>query len=802
MNKKIELLSPAGDFSCVKAAVQNGADAIYLGYSSFSARASATNFTMEELKKAIEYAHVRNVKVHLALNILIKNEEFSDAIEVAEKAYEYGVDAIIVQDLGLAMTLIKNFPKLPIHASTQMTVNNLNGAEIMQKLGFKRVVLAREMSLREIEYVCRNVDVEIETFIHGAICISYSGQCLLSSMIGGRSANRGKCAQACRLPYELMENDKIIDKGYLLSPRDLCGLENIPSLIDAGVVSFKIEGRLKSPEYVAVVTRIYRKYIDLYLSGKNFEIQEKDIDELRQVFNRGSFSSGHLKQEPNRDLVYKEKPNNMGIYIGNVANYNENKGYITLNLNESLALGDSITFENESTKYRVSELMFQGNNIPFACNNELITIGRMKGNIKPGDKIFKISSKQLTESAKLTYSGKEIKKIKLNCKIIIKKDKKISVSVLPSSQYENYEGISINMQTEIIPEVAVNQPLTEEKIINQFSKTKDTPFEFAKIDVVLDDNLYIPKLSVINELRRDVLKRLEEVVIKKHIRVPIKVKEKQFVDKSHSKKAKISLLLSQIYPNFDYLKLDEVDRVYIPLRCFKSQKNQEAIKKITSKFDTYIYLPAVMNLNYVNVMDSDITSYVSIYDIKGFVFSSMGELRTIIDNKYKKFDLISNYTINVFNNYTIQELEKKGISTITLSPELNKRDIQDIKSNANRELIVYGKLKVMTSKYCLLGGANGCYPECDSKCRNGKEYYLRDRMGYKFKIIPNNLQTLTNLYNSKTLSIEYDDLNIDYARIDILEETIPEINNVIRTVKKGKRFEGEEYTNGNINRFV
>lgn len=374
MKKNVELLSPAGDFECVKAAVQNGADAIYVGASSFSARASADNFSLDELKEVINYAHIRNVKVHLALNTLIKNDEFSDAISIAEKAYEYGIDAIIVQDLGLASTLISSFPKLPIHASTQMTIHNIRGVKALERMGVKRIVLARELSLPEIEYICRNSDVEIETFVHGALCISYSGQCLFSSMVGGRSANRGKCAQACRLPYQLLQNNKVVDKGYLLSPRDLCGLDFLPALIEAGVTSFKIEGRLKSPEYVATVTRIYRKYIDLYFSSNPYEINEKDRKDLLQVFNRGNFSAGHLDKEPNLNLVFKEKQNNMGIYIGNVANYNAKKGHVTLNLNDKIAIGDFITFENEPTKYRISELMFQNHNIPFACDNEVITI--------------------------------------------------------------------------------------------------------------------------------------------------------------------------------------------------------------------------------------------------------------------------------------------------------------------------------------------------------------------------------------------------------------------------------------------
>ncbi len=315
-----------GDFECLKAAVQNGADSVYFGAANFNARAQATNFDLTNLKDAISYAKLRGVNSHLVLNTLINNNEFEDAVLLAQKAYEFGIDAIIVQDLGLATTLIKNFPDLPIHASTQMTIHNLEGVLEAEKLGFKRVVLSRELSLEEITYICANSNIEIETFIHGALCISYSGQCLFSSMVGGRSGNRGRCAQPCRLPYKLVvEKDRALDQlnkndfekntnleyrniytpsfqkvidtslgnvsnGYLLSTRDLCGLEFIPDLINAGVMCFKIEGRMKSPEYVATVTRIYRKYIDLALSDKPYIIDEKDKKELMQVFNRGGFS--------------------------------------------------------------------------------------------------------------------------------------------------------------------------------------------------------------------------------------------------------------------------------------------------------------------------------------------------------------------------------------------------------------------------------------------------------------------------------------------------------------------------------
>ena len=247
-----------------------------------------------------------------------------------------------------------------IHGSTQMSVHNLEGAIELEKLGFKRVVLARELAINEIEYICNNSNIETEVFIHGALCISYSGQCLFSSLVGGRSGNRGKCAGPCRLPYELISENKktkkvqSLNKGYLLSTKDLCGLSFIPRLIDIGVTSLKIEGRMKTPEYVATVTRIYRKYIDLALSNKEYIIDENDIKDLMQVFNRGGFSTGHLYEKENKQLVFQEKPNNMGLYIGNISHYNKNKGLITIQTLEPLTIGDTVSTEKENTIYTIS----------------------------------------------------------------------------------------------------------------------------------------------------------------------------------------------------------------------------------------------------------------------------------------------------------------------------------------------------------------------------------------------------------------------------------------------------------------
>lgn len=803
MNKTIELLSPVGNFECLKAAIQNGANAVYLGASNFSARASATNFNFEELKSAIEYAHVRNVKVHLALNTLIKNNEIKNALSLASYAYEMGIDAIIVQDLGLANILIKSFPELPIHASTQMTIHNLEGVLQAEKLGFSRVILSRELSLDEINYICRNSNIEIECFIHGALCISYSGQCLFSSMVGGRSANRGKCAQACRLPYELLEdNEKCIDKGYLLSPRDLCGLDNLGTLIDSGVKSLKIEGRLKSPEYVATVTRIYRKYIDLYLKNGKFKVNDKDRLDLLQVFNRGGFSSGHFDENPNRNLVFKEKPNNMGIYIGNVANFNSNNGHIKLNLLDSIEIGDTITFEKENTRYTVSELMIGNSNIRKGSTGQIVTIGRMKGNIHLSDKIYKLSSKSLSKSAIDTYENVESKKIPLSCKIAIKKDSPICVKVKPINNYGNYQDIVISITSDIYPIASINRPITEGKIIEQFKKTNNTPYEFSKFSITLDDNLYIPSISALNALRRKVLEELEASAIKRSIRVPIEPKFKKFIEEPHTcKSKKISLLLNVLNLDFNYNNLKNVDRVYIPVKYFSSQKYESILNIITSKFNTYIYMPTITKTNYKNIFINSISSALSKYKIKGFVVSNLAGF-TLLKGLKENYDFIGNYTLNVFNDYTVNELNNLGLSSITLSPELNRFDIEHISSNIATELIVYGNTPLMNIKYCLLGASNQCYPECLNRCNLEHKYYLKDRMGFSMRVIPDNAQTVTTIYNAKTTSLACSDLDINYARIDVIDEDIDTINNIIKVAKNGNRLEGPDFTNGNIDRDV
>lgn len=886
----IELLSPIGDFDCLKAAVQNGADSVYFGGSLFNARYNAHNFDADELKQAIQYAKLRNVKVDFTLNTLIKNNEFADAVELANYVYSLGVDAIIVQDLGLARYLIKNFPDLPIHASTQMTIHNLHGVKELEELGFKRAVLSRELSLDEIQYICKNTNIEIETFIHGALCISYSGQCLFSSSIGARSGNRGKCAQPCRLPYKLFStnnqkqklnqnksdtnnsincnnndndnnsnncnnnsnynnhnncnnnnNDTCLDSGYLLSPRDLCGLNYIPQLINAGVSCLKIEGRMKSPEYVATVTKIYRKYIDLAYSQKDYIVDQNDIDELMQVFNRGGFSSANFESTPNRNYVFKEKPNNIGIYIGNVSKLNKEKGLVRLTLKNNVQIGDKISFEKEEHKYTISELMCNNNNLREANTGDTVVIGRMKGNLHLGDKVYKLTdavkSKKIDE-----FIQKENKKIPLSAHIIVKKGVPLSLEVTSCDKEDgNYFSMSAKSVIDILPIDAITNPISEDRIKEQLCKTTNSQFEFKYIKVDLDDNTYVPKISYINQLRRECLEKLEEQAIqrfsrnKKNIVLSSINSNINDIAQNNSNKSiiiqnnlcknniiqnnsdisvtgsnitnnensKICLLLNELDLDYDYSKISNVDNIYVPLKYFKNKQYWEIIKTLSRNNNLYIYLPTVLKDNFRNFYFNDIDAIIKKYKIKGLICSNLSCIN-YFSNLKGKLDLVANYTFNVFNNYTINELAEIGIKRVVLSPELDESNLKNITNNSiiPTEVLVYGKLVLMNIGYCLLGSSNLCYPRCDMKCKENSKFYLKDRLNMNFRLIPDSIQTISTLYNSKINSISYSNIKPNFVRISILDENIDEINEIIKCVKNDKPFTGSNFTKGNFNKTV
>lgn len=807
--EKPELLAPCGDFECLKAAVQNGADSVYLGTAEFNARNRAKNFDEDTLKKAIIYAKLRNVKVHITLNILIKNKEFEDAVKLAIKVYNLGADAIIVQDLGLLTYLLKNYPQIPVHASTQMTTHNLAGVKQLQNMGVQRVVLSRELSLNEIKNICSNTTVEIETFIHGALCICYSGQCLFSSIIGGRSGNRGLCAQPCRLPYQLIDEDNItLDKGYLLSPRDLNGIKYLPELIRAGVKCFKIEGRLKSPEYVGIITRFYRKYIDivfhypnlsneqiLAIISNNLEVKNEstsmsDLEEVTQVFNRGGFSSGHLDNTANRELIFKDKPNNIGFYLGKIEKFNPNKGYLTLKACVPLEIGDKVGINSDT--YTVSELMMNNENIRKSNVGNMITIGRMKGNFKHGLAVYKLQNKTLNYSIAPTFKeDKEFKKQTLNAKVSLLKNVPMSFSISCNDDSSIYFGKEITITSSEIPSIAENLPTSKDKIIAQISKTGNTPFLFEHIDLALDDNLFVP-VSTINELRRNALNSLMAKIIDEEINHrKLKFEELEMpqpLPKNTFSLPKINLLLNTFDKNLNYCQLTGMDKILVPLKYFVLADNTEALISICQKFNVYVYMPSILR----DTQKIDFDAITESFSIAGFVISSINQLNIL--KKYN-LEILGNYTLNVYNRYTIDFLKSEGVSEFCITPELNDCDTKKLinTSSLPLELMVYGKIPLMTLNYCLLGKSNKCYKECSQLCTQNKKFFIKDRLGLDFSIIPDNLSTITTIYNSKITSFDYSDFNVNSVRISVLDENLNQIQEIINMVKSSKRLEGKDY---------
>jgi len=399
-------------------------------------------------------------------------------------------------------------------------------------------------------------------------------------------------------------------------------------------------------------------------------------------------------------------------------------------------------------------------NIKKSNTGDKIKVGRMKGNISIGDNIYKISDKQLSSSA-LDTLNKELKKVDLNCKLIVKENTPIFISLSDNN------GIHIDITSSLIPVKAINSPITKERLINQLSKTNNTPFQFKNFEIELDDGLYISSISELNELRRQAISQYESKLVSSFKRNIKNVDIPSFDNKVHYDK-KISLLFNTLNTNYDYQNLHEIDKIYIPFKFFVLKEYKSILKLISQKFDTYIYMPTIIRNNYNKLIKNNIEYILSDFQIKGFVISNLGNFELL--NSYKTdYEFICNYTFNIFNDLTIAEL---NVDTITISPELNKLDLQNISTNSNIELIVYGYTPLMNLNYCLLGKTNKCFSDCTHNCTSGKKYYLKDRLGFLFRIIPDNVDTVTTIYNSKILSILPSDFNSENLRIDILDEKL------------------------------
>ncbi len=702
--KKPELLAPAGNMECLIAAIQAGCDAVYIGGTMFGARSYAGNFNEEEIIEAIEYAHLYGVKIYVTVNTLVYDKEVNEFMNYIDFLHKNNVDAIIIQDLGMMDLVRKTYPNLEIHASTQMHIHNLEGVKFANDMGIKRVVLARETDIETISNIKKNTKIELEIFIHGALCISYSGECLMSYFLTGRSGNRGTCSQPCRMKYDLYSDHKLNKDKYLLSTKDLNTILNIGELIEIGVDSLKIEGRMKRPEYVYLITNLYRKAIDNYLKYKETKITNTDIKEMKKIFNR-EFTKGFIFNENNDNFTNEFRPNHMGIKIGSVIEVGKK---IKIKLIDDLNQGDGIRFIGKNEDGGIVNKMYKkGKLVNCATTNEIIELDN-NYDVKINDVVLKTTDiKQLNEINNKIKS--KLRKVKINCLIELYINKPLKLIF--------NDGIN---EVKIIGELVQESNkinMKNEDIMKQINKLGDTIYTIDEFDIKRDKNIFV-RISDLNDLRRKAVLELNKKRIYKikYFKKNYSISTTEYIEK----------------PGFSYL-INKKENIKNYKYIYT--ENKELIG------DKIIYkLPRVIkNIPIGNYLNSEI----------GSVYLNKG---------------LSDFSLNIVNSYGVAFLNSLGVKRVTLSYEMKYDDIKLLinnykkryNQNPNLEVIISSYPEVMITKYDIL------------KKYNIDSGYLKDINNKKFKLIrKDNLIHIKNYEKIELDSNKLFEIGVNTLRIEI-----------------------------------
>lgn len=773
---KYEILAPAGDMNALRAAVSAGANAVYLGYDEFSARAKAKNFNKKELEEAVKFAHLRNVKIYVTFNILIADFEIKRAMESIKMLHDIGVDALILQDIGIADRIRKDFPDFELHASTQMAVNNFYGVAFLKEMGFSRVVLARETPFFEVEKI-KELDIDIETFIHGALCVCYSGECLMSSMIGGKSGNRGECAQACRRSYEILDfhKNKIARRLYYISPKDLNTLDDVAKVINAGGYSLKIEGRMKNPEYVYTLVSSYKKALE----GK-LKIEDKENTE--QVFNRG-FTKGFFNGDFGNNFISSDRPDNRGVEIGKVISISKNFAKVVFSVD--VFEGDGLEFESNKGRFGFKVREFY----------------------KFGEEVNLVLHKMPTEGSKInrTYSKKLYEKVddkieNYNFKRNLDLDLNINIGENPKINGKT-EGFETNYELDKKVEVAKKSGLSREKVLENISKTGDSIFEVRSVDLNLDEGAFLP-ISAINEMRREVVKKLENKILEKSInRVlnPYNFVEGSNRAKIKSKDSKIKVFFNK-FEDLDKTNLSNIDEIIIrakDLEKFKKKYKRE-VSIYLDKFYSYRELENLRNY----ILKDKV--------VEGVWINNLSEYYIFKDEDVK---INADIGLNIFNSNSAEFFYNLGLNSITISPELNSRQIQEIVKNNSVDfnLISYGRVPVMTMKHCPYSVVKNCVDEGNCPSCKYKNYLLRDEKNVDFEVLRQN--TFTEIFNSYPILLDEYVNRLKKNNVNLLilaDEFTDEVINLYKNyndkdfenIKKKIENKYGQVTKGHINRGI
>lgn len=711
MKDRVEILAPAGSMECLKAAIAAGADAVYTGGALFGARAYAHNLTEEELLEAIDYVHLHGRRLYLTVNTLIKDREMEKQMyDYLLPYYRQGLDAVIVQDIGLFRFIRKHFPDLPIHASTQMTLTGVDGAKFLEKEGAQRIVTSRELSMAEVKKIADETELEIESFVHGALCYCYSGQCLFSSFIGGRSGNRGQCAQPCRLLYRTPEAKR---PQYLLSLKDICTLELIPEMIESGIYSFKIEGRMKKPEYAAAVAFQYRKYADLYLkyyeecpaeedpaayAMKKYRVREEDRQMLLDLYNRGGFHTGYYHTQNGREMISLNRPNHAGVPAVKVL---AKKGRnVTAKALTDLYPQDIIELpmrkgREKADNYTCKDAIRKGMNvqIPVFADTPF----------KRDEIWMRSRNSTLIDTLREEFVNGKIKE-RICGTFRLYPQEKATLTV-------KCRDAEITVAGEKAQE-ALSQPMSRERIEKQLRKTGNTEFEFSFLKTEIGEKVFLPMQSL-NELRREALETLEKVICEKYRRSgEVKDPEEDKTELSMEEEVLSGWTASVRTAEQMEVILEEeaIGRIYVDCtmfpRIWEKDSYVEWITKVhAAGKEIYLVMPYIFRERTRKQYEA---AYNRIFGAgwDGILIANYESFAFLKEHGYTG-RIMTDYNLYEFNQESRKFWKEKGVFEFTAPVELTERELQDLRVK-DGEVIVYGYLPMMISAGCIQKTTRGC----------------------------------------------------------------------------------------------
>lgn len=767
--RSIEILAPAGSYDSFRAALSSGADAVYAGGTRFGARAYAENFTDEELIRAVGEAHLLGRRFYLTVNTLLKEEEIGQLYDYLAPLYEQGLDAVIVQDMGVLEFVRKYFPGMDIHASTQMTITGVYGAEFLESQGAARVVPARELSLEEIRNIRRKTELEIECFVHGALCYCYSGQCLMSSLIGGRSGNRGQCAQPCRLPYTVGGKQQ-----YYLSLKDICTLELIPDLIEAGVCSFKIEGRMKKPEYVAGVTSVYRKYTDLYLSRgrKGFTVRQEDREMLLDLYNRGGFSEGYYRTHNGREMLALDRPGHSGVPAAKVM-FQKGREIHAVAETE-LNPGDVLEIAGGKSNYTAGNRVKKDESFSFLVQRQI--------RLRPGTVLKRMRNEALLKKIREESDGKNMQ-VGISGSLTLRP---LEHGILTVWHGEH----CFTAETEEIVQKARTQPTEKEQVLERIQKTGGSEFFFRELELHMEGDLFLP-VRQLNLLKRRALEGLKKEITASFSRkIP---EEKPFPEQqpvsAASSRQEGRPLFSVLAGTREQLEAvsahacrnrGSLRRVYAESALMTENEDRETVRKILHGLaqagaEIYIALPHIFRDDPRNDRDGEtkiLSEILQRPEVTGALIRNCEEVQFLRKERFDK-KIILDHNLYVFNQYGKAFWKRLGITGFTAPVELNQKELGML-GTEDCEMIVYGFLPVMLSAQCVQKTSDRCVK------RSGMTS-LTDRYGNEFPVRRYCDRCYNVIYNTAPLYLG--------AQRKLIRQLAPECLRIQFSVESGERAE-------------